>query len=280
MAPAIVSTEWLADHLDEPDLRIIDIRGRTLAPDGDDTPLLDHYVDYTERHIPNARFIKWAEDITDDPQHKRVAPVAKYAGAMGKVGIDNSHFVVAYDNASNALAARLWWTLRYYGHTQVAVLDGGWQKWIDEGRVTTADMPQIETTTFEAKPHPELLRQGDDILGLLESTTRLIDMRLPQEYVGERSLTRLSGHIPGAANLPVDRLVGPDNTLLPPKQLREELATAGVDETAPEVIFYSNVGVLSCLGILAMHVAELPSVASNYDASWQEWGNDERKPVV
>lgn len=274
----LVSTTWLANHLGDPDLRIVDIRGKILSPVERSSEILHHYADYTQRHIPGAVFVNWVEDITDDPDHKRVAPLPKYANAIGKLGIANNHTVVAYDDASNTLAARLWWTLNYYGHTKVGVLDGGWQKWLDENRPTTSDIPQIDPSSFTGQPQGDLRREGDDVLKLLGGTTRIVDMRLPAEYQGQITLARFAGHIPGAQSLPVNTLLDGDNRLMPPEELRERLAAVGVDESAPEVIFYSNVGVASCLGMLAMRVAGLSMRASNYDASWQEWGNDERKP--
>ena len=279
MNPNLVSTHWLQDNLNDPGIRIVDIRGKVLVPEERSSAVLDHYADYTHRHIPGAVFMNWVTDITDDPQHKRIAPPEQYARALGKLGLTNDHVIVAYDDASNTLAARLWWTLRYYGHTKVTVLDGGWPKWRDEDRPMTAEMPTNETTDFTARPQDGLLRQGDEVLHRLGGTTRIVDMRLPAEYDGTMSLARMYGHIPGATNLPVNDLLQPNGTLLPKEKLVQRLATAGVDETAPEVIFYGNVGVVSCLGILAMRVAGLTTAASNYDASWQEWGNDERKPL-
>ncbi|NDJ85152.1 MAG: sulfurtransferase [Chloroflexi bacterium] len=290
MTTNLVSTQWLEDQLNDPKLRIIDIRGKSLAPvemlspqerstAEDPSRVLNHYEDYVQQHIPGAVFVNWAEDITDDPQHKRIAPPDAFASTMGKLGITNEHFVVVYDDASNTLASRMWWSLNYYGHSQVAVLDGGWRKWHSEGRSITAEMPRISPTNFEPKPDPSLLRQGDDIVHLLNETTRLVDMRLPEEYNGETSLARLRGHIPGAVNIPVNSLVQEDSTLLPPDQLRQRFAEKSIDDATPEVIFYGNVGVVSCLGILGIRIAGLSAHASNYDASWQEWGNDERKPV-
>lgn len=277
MTPYLVSTEWLHTHLEDPAIRIVDIRGQSQVG-AQPVALLDHYEDYVQSHIPNAAFINWVADISDDSQHKRIAPVQAYASAMGRAGITNDHFVVAYCDSGSTLAARLWWSLQYYGHTQAAVLNGGWQKWRDEGRPTTDRIPPIETARFAPRPNPRLLRQGDEILHLLGSTTRIVDMRLPEEYSGELSLTRFSGHIPGAVNLPAEELLTADGTLLSAEELLRRFEAVGVDESAPEVIFYSNVGVASCLGILAMRAAGLSPLASNYDASWQEWGSDGRKP--
>jgi len=276
---ALVSTDWLAEHLDDPTIRIVDIRGKVLTPKTRSDAVLDHYADYTQSHIPNAAFVNWVEDITDDPQHKRVTTPEAYARAMRRLGLNENLHIIAYDDAGHALAARFWWSLHYYGHPNVSVLDGGWNKWINEGRPVTTEVPQIEPEDFEAVPNRELLRSGDEILQLLSSTTRIVDMRLPEEYSGEMSLARFSGHIPGAVNLPANTLVTEDGSLLEPEMLRERFVKIGVDEGAPEVIFYGNVGVASCVGILAMRMAKLTPHAANYDASWQEWGNDDRKPL-
>lgn len=276
----LISTEWLEAHLEDPNLRIMDIRGKTLTAVHPRETMLSHYEDYTEDHIPNAVFVDWIKDITDDSQHKRVAPPNAYADTMGKLGVTNDHHIVAYDDASNALASRLWWTLKYYGHDQVSVLDGGWQKWLAQDGTTTSEVTSVTQTDFTAKPHDVLKREGHDIVQRLGSTTHIVDMRLPDEYRGEMSLAQYSGHIPGAVNLPVRSLVNEDNSLLEPEQLGKKFAEVGIDESASEVIFYSNVGVLSCLGMLAMRVAGLTNEAANYDASWQEWGNDPDKPKV
>ena len=275
----VVSTEWLEANLDRPDLKIIDIRGHVIDPDVSEIDFRSHYVDYVDQHIPGAVYLDWITEICDDAQHLRIANVAKFEAAMDRIGLTPDRYVVAYDDTNNVLAARLWWALNYYGHPQVAILDGGWNKWLAEGRPVTADMPEIETTsTFTARSNNALRTQGHEVLYALNSSTVLLDVRSESEFRGEDSLADMSGHIPGAVNLPIEELTRPDATLLPPDEMRAKFASVGIDDSTPEVIIYSNTGVAACLGLLAMRVAGF-SNGSVYDTSWLEWGNDEKKPV-
>ncbi len=276
--PILVSTEWLEAHSDDNNLRVVDIRGQVFSPVDPEVQNLSHYPAYLEAHIPGAIFIDWIEHISDDPQHLRVAGQQKFAEAMADIGVDESTFVVAYDNTNGRLAARLWWALAYYGHERAAVLDGGWPRWRAEERPTTTAVAPVERARFDPRPDDALLRQGHDVLLSLGGTTRLVDMRLPEEYSGEMSFTRQAGHIPGAVNLPVRELVTEDGTLHSPEELRNRFAQAGINGSAPEVIFYSNIGVDASFGAFAWRVAGFET-GSVYDASWQEWGNDEQKPV-
>src|SRR5215213_6165866 len=123
----LVTTEWLQDHLSDPHLRIVDIRGHVLPANQPTPHYFNHRSDHDLSHIPGAIFIDWVKEITDpaDPRHAQIAKPERYAEVMSRAGIDENTFVVAYDDASGMFAARLWWSLNYYGHTQVAVLDGG-----------------------------------------------------------------------------------------------------------------------------------------------------------
>lgn len=274
----LVSTDWLARHLDDPQVRIVDIRGHVISANSPDDDFRGHYESYVQSHIPNAVFMDWVAHLSDDRDHLRVAPAGQFARVMGDLGIGPDTLVIAYDNAGNALAARLWWALNYYGHSRVAVLDGGWRKWLAEERPMSDEMPLVEATEFTAQTNGTLRRHGDDILHLLNSTARIVDLRAPDEYEGETSLARQRGHIPGAVNLPANRFTTENGTLHKPATLRQLFAEVGIDGSEPEVIFYSNVGVDACLGLLGFAVAGFEH-GSLYDESWQEWGNDERKPV-
>lgn len=276
----LVTTDWLHHHLDDPDLRIVDIRGHVLPPTDPPPHYFNHYADYLERHIPGAVFIDWVHEITDpaDPRHARIAPPERFAAAMHRAGIADDTFAVAYDDAAGMFAARLWWALNYYGHPRIAVLDGGWNKWIAEGRPTTDRMPAIRPGTFTPRPQPDWIRTGDQVLTQLNTATKLVDLRSPQEYVGEASRARRAGHIPGAVNVPRQMLVAPDGTLLPREALRAVFAAAGVDESAPEIVTYCNAGVSASFGLLALRLAGL-DCSANYDGSWKEWGNDDSRPI-
>ena len=201
----LVSTQWLAEHLHDPTLRVVDIRGHVIAASNPPPHYFNHYDDYVKAHIPGAVFVDWVHEITDpdDPRHAPIAQPDRYQAFARRIGITPESFVVAYDDADGMFAARLWWSLRYYGHDQVAVLDGGWDKWIAENRPTTDVMPDITPSQFVARPNETLRRTGDQILADLDSASRmLVDTRSPAEFAGQSSRARRKGHIPGAINQP------------------------------------------------------------------------------
>ena len=131
-----VSTAWLATHLDDAHVRVVDIRGLILPPDKPKPHYFPKSQDYLQSHIPGAVFVDWTRDIVDqdDPVPVQIAAPAKFAACMSQLGVGDDTLVIAYDDHRSALAARLWWALRYYGHDAVRILDGGWLKWVGEGR--------------------------------------------------------------------------------------------------------------------------------------------------
>jgi thiosulfate/3-mercaptopyruvate sulfurtransferase len=276
----LVTTQWLHERLGNANLRIVDIRGHVLPANQPTPHYFNHYGDYQKSHIPNAVFVDWVQEITDpdDPRHAQIAKPERYAAAMSRLGIGADTFVVAYDDADGMFAARLWWSLNYYGHSQVAVLDGGWKKWTAENRPVTAEVPTISPTQFTAVPNPALRRTGDQILAALNSDMCLIDVRTPEEFAGEYARAKRKGHIPGAINQPRAGLVAPDGTLLPAEKLHEKFAALGIDKSSPEIVTYCNGGVSASFGLLALRVAGLENL-SMYDGSWKEWGNDDSKPI-
>ncbi|MBZ0301529.1 MAG: sulfurtransferase [Anaerolineae bacterium] len=278
----LVSTQWLHDHLHDPKLRIVDIRGHVIPASESPPHYFNHQADYLEAHIPGAVFVDWVYEITDpnDPRHAPIAQPDRYAAFASRIGIGPDMFVVAYDDADGMFAARLWWSLLYYGHPQVAVLDGGWLKWVAEDRPTSAEIPSIEPTDFKPQPNLDLYRSGDQILAELNSDSRiLVDVRSETEFTGKSARARRMGHIPGAVNQPRATLVAPDHTLLPPDQLRDLFARHGIDANTPEVVTYCNAGVSASFGMLALRVAGFDHVAM-YDGSWKDWGNDDTKPIA
>lgn len=295
----IVSTVWLEGHLRDAAVRVIDIRGH-VAPASDPPPhYFSHRSAYTRSHIPGAVFIDWVTDITiDGPAQMQIAPPEKFAALMGKLGINDRTFVVAYDDADGMFAARLWWTLQYYGHDQVAVLDGGWQKWLAEDRPITSESPRIPVTTFTPRINPALRWTADDVQQALETganNVHLIDVRTPAEYSGQASRAKRMGHIPGAINLPRSILVSSDGALKPSGVLQDLFAAhditlngaAGSADTAEQadqtdsekpVILYCNSGISASYGLLALRQAGY-EVGAVYDGSWKDWGNDDTRPV-
>ncbi len=276
----LVSTDWLAAHLHDSNLRIVDIRGH-VAPATEPPPhYFNHHPDYLTSHIPGAVFVDWVHEITDpdDPRHAQIAKPERYAAVMSRIGVGSDTLVVAYDDAGGMMAARLWWSLNYYGHSRAVVLDGGWNKWVAENRPVTADIPQPEPAIFTPKRNPAIYRNVEQVLDKLNSSTRLLDVRSPAEFNGEASRAERKGHIPGAVNRSRHDLLQADGTMLPPEVLKVKFAELGITANTPEVIVYCNGGVSASYGLLALKMAGIESGAM-YDGSWKEWGNNPDLPL-
>lgn len=276
----LVSTDWLAERIDDNNLRIVDIRGRVLPATEPPPHYFNHYDDYVESHLPNAVFVDWVQEITDpeSAHHTRIAKPDRFTTFMQRLGLTPDMQVVAYDDANGMFAARLWWALNYYGHAQVAVLDGGWQKWLAEGRPTTSEVPTITPTDMIATPNPAWIYTDEQVLAALDSDTNLLDVRSVGEFRGEASRASRAGHIPGALNLPRRQLLNADGTLLAADELRAQLLTIGLDDTDTAVVTYCNGGVSASYGLLALRIAGFNNSAV-YDGSWKAWGNDDSKPI-
>ncbi|HVU13713.1 MAG TPA: sulfurtransferase [Phototrophicaceae bacterium] len=277
----LVSTEWLNEHLNDAPVRIVDIRGHVLPASEPLPHYYNHEADYTKSHIPGAVFVDWVKEITDpaDPRHAQIAQPERYAAVMERIGVGDDTLVIAYDDAKGMFAARLWWSLNYYGHTNVAVLDGGWDKWIAEGRPTTAEIPAVTPSHFTPNPDANVFRSGAQVLAHMNGDQHLIDVRTPEEFAGKASRARRGGHIPGAFNLPRALLVAPDGTMLNQAALKRRFASAGISENSPDVVFYCNGGVSASFGLLALRAAGFEG-GSVYDGSWKDWGNDDQKPIA
>jgi len=276
----LVSTEWLAAHLNDPNLRVIDIRGHVLPASQPPPHYFNHHDDYLKSHIPGAVFVDWVLEITDpaDPRHAKIAPPERYAEALNRAGLREGMQVVTYDDSGGMFAARLWWTLNYYGFTSVAVLDGGWNKWVAEGRPVNADVSAVASGTFVPRPNPAIYRNGDQVSAALGTTTRLLDVRSADEFNGKSSRAKRAGHIPGAVNQSRHGLLNSDGTVFAPDKLRTALSALNIDATTPETIVYCNAGISASFGFLALRLAGITNAAV-YDGSWKDWGNDESKPI-
>jgi thiosulfate/3-mercaptopyruvate sulfurtransferase len=193
---------------------------------------------------------------------------------MSCLGISADTLVVAYDDANGMFAARLYWSLNYYGHSQVAVLQGGWQKWIAEGRPVTAEIPLITPTPFIAKPQPHLIRTAEQVANR-NGNSLLIDVRTVGEFQGKASRAARFGHIPGAINMPRTEFLNKEGLPLSDLEVRQRVH---LDQTPDEMVCYCNGGVSASYGFLALRDAGYDNVAI-YDGSWKEWGNDESRPI-
>ena len=285
---ALVTTDWLADHLEDENFRVVDIRGYVKKTDlGRGRQRADYLPareEYDGAHVPGAVYVDWTRDITDpdDPVTAQVAPPERFAALMDSLGIGDETHVVVYDHSGGQFATRLWWALTLYGHDRVSVLDGGWKKWKAEGRPTTTEVPEPEPATFTPRPRPGWRTDAEALLAASESGGAFVlDARDEGQYTGAvaRGQGR-AGRIPGAAHLHADGLFDPESgTFLPAEDLERRLREAGVPEDRAEpIVAYCNGGVAATVPLFALHRLGYKNLA-NYDGSWNEWGVREELPV-
>jgi thiosulfate/3-mercaptopyruvate sulfurtransferase len=277
----LVDTPWLADRLGDPAIRLVDIRGVIRPPEAPKPWYLESREAYAAAHIPTAVFVGWLTDIVDPGASAPMTAVSpeQFADLMGRLGIGDEHLVVVYDDEGNHLAARLWWLLNYYGHPAVRLLDGGYPKWVAEGRAVTAEIPRHPPAVFTPRIQPEWQASSEEVRGAIGAPgVRLVDCRGPALFRGEATRGERKGRIPGAVNVPITTLwEGPYKTWKDEAALRAILKAAGVGPDA-RVITYCNAGVSASVGLLALKILGYPS-AANYAGSWYAWERDPSNPI-
>jgi len=281
----LVETDWLAEHQQDPEVRVVDMRGyvRTVQRDTIQEALYVGAPDeYALAHIPGAVYIDWTRDIVDleDPVEAQIAPPEQFARVLGELGIGDGHLVVAYDShPASQFATRLWWALRYYGHRKVVVLNGGLPKWQRENRPLTADLPCYPPAHFTSVVQSHMRATAQDVQATLgRPGTCLIDARDSGQYSGATARGQgRAGHIPGALNIPREELLASDGTFRSDEELQQVFASRQVD-SQQRIIAYCNGGVAATTVLFSLALLGYPSL-TNYDGSWNEWGSRSDLPT-
>jgi len=275
-ANTLVSTDWLYDHLSAPDVRIVD--GSWYLPDAHRDPKQE----YDNSHIPGAVFFDIDEICdTDSALPHMLPPPEKFSSRVRRMGLGDGNRVIVYDGAGLFSAARVWWMFKMMGHHDVAVLDGGFPKWRQEGKPTEDLPPATRERHFTARVNTLLLRACDDLARNLETgAEQIIDSRSPGRFQGHEAEPRpgvRAGHVPGSLNLHYKSLLQDDGTLVPPATIRDRFEAAGLDLTRPITTMCGS-GVTAPILYLALSVIGVRDVAM-FDGSWAEWGARNDLPV-
>jgi thiosulfate/3-mercaptopyruvate sulfurtransferase len=285
---ALVETEWLAEHLDDPDLRVLESTVFLIRDsEAGTTRIVSGRDEWAAGHISGSAFADIIEELseTEKPRFRFEAPSPeKLAAAFGKLGIGDESRVVIYDRAGNAWAARVWWMLRSAGFDNAGVLDGGWAKWTAEGRPVSTEPPSYLPATLTPRPRPELFAQKEDVLAAIEDgATCIVNALSPENHAGtEPPYYGRLGHIPTAVNVPSagpTGLVDPATmTYLPIAEIRRRFEASGA-LAGERVISYCGGGIAASGTAFALHLIGVDDVAV-YDGSLTEWAADPSLPLV
>ena len=273
----LVSTRELARHLGDPGWVIVDCRHELADPNAGERA-------YRAGHLPGAAFLHLDRDLSGTKNGRNgrhpLPEIAALAATLGRAGIGASTQVVAYDQNSGAWAARLWWLLHWLGHEAAAVLNGGLDRWVAEGRRLTSDAPTVRAATFVPR-QPAPTASAEEILRHLgDGALLVLDARAAERYRGDMEpVDPVAGHIPGARNRPYSENLAAEGGFKPAAQLRSEFEALLGDLASSAVVHQCGSGVTSCHNALAMAIAGLQG-SRLYPGSWSEWVADPSRPVA
>jgi len=273
---ALVAAETLAQRLDDPDWVVFDCRHDLADP-------ARGRAEYAASHIPGARFLHLDEDLSapktrTNGRHPLPDPEVLME-KLGRAGVDSRKQVVAYDAQGGMVAARLWWLLRWLGHLPVAVVDGGWNQWISEGRAQTAEVPQLQPTRFSGKANSNWVGADFVRARLYDPGVVLVDARASDRFRGQNeTLDPVGGRIPGSRNRYFRDNLDASGRFKSPEALEKEFGTVLGPAGAENAVSYCGSGVSACHNLLAMEIAGLRG-ARLYPGSWSEWCADPSRPV-
>ncbi len=269
----LVTTQWVADHLNSSSVRIVE---------SDEDVLL-----YDIGHIPGAIKLDWHTDL-QNPVERDFVDQAGFEELLSNNGISNDTTVVFYGDRNNWYACYTFWLFKYYGHADTRIMDGGRAKWEAENREYSRAVPSYQKTVYTAKPANDSIRAfRDDVLGFVKSGSRaLVDVRSPQEYTGEvihmmgypQEGAQRGGHVKGARNIPWAKAANADGTFKSAVELRDLYAGEGITPDQP-TIAYCRIGERSShTWFMLTYLLGFPNVR-NYDGSWTEWGSLVNVPI-
>ena len=276
MPHPLVSCEQLAAHLNDPDWRIVDCRHQ-LSDVGYGQRV------YAEGHLPGAFFMHLDRDLSGamsgcNGRHPLPDPQV-LAAKFGAIGISSRTQVVAYDDAEGMVSGRLWWMLRWLGHDNVAVLDGGFNRWVKEGRPLTRDIPVVLPTVFEVEQRDWVVTADDVLANIASPELVVVDARGPDRFRGENeTIDPVGGHIPGARNRFFRDNLDADGRFRPAAELRREFLELFAGTPPDKTVMQCGSGVSACHNLIALELAGLTG-ARLYAGSWSEWCSDSARPV-
>jgi thiosulfate/3-mercaptopyruvate sulfurtransferase len=273
----LVSTEWLSQHLDDPDLVVLDCTIQMQLAEGGGFKPVSGRADYEEGHIPSAGFADLMGDLVDSggPLKYALPTPEHFCNAMGALGVGDDSFVVLYDGNNAVWASRIWWMLRWVGFDQAAVLDGGLKAWTAEERPLSAEPASFEAKELTPHPRPELIADRDEVFAAIkDDSVTLIDSMPELHYQGKMALYERPGHIPTAINISALSLLDESGHF----KSQEELAALFDLDRKERVITYCGGGIAASADAFIMTRLGFTDVAV-YAASLQEWAADPNNPL-